>query len=42
MKTYIYKGAKDFFYHDTCIAKLGDTLEIGVEGIRNITNKNKT
>ena len=41
MKTYIYKGAKDFFYHDTCIAKLGDTLEIGVEGIRNITNKNK-
>lgn len=41
MKTYIYKGAQDFFYHDVCIAKLGETLEIGPEGIRNISNKNK-
>ncbi len=41
MKTYIYKGAQDFLYHDVCIAKLGDTLEIGPEGIRNISNKNK-
>lgn len=41
MKTYLYKGVKDFFYHDVCIAKLGDTLEIGSEGIRNISNKNK-
>lgn len=41
MKTYIYKGVQDFFYHDVCIAKLGDTLEIGPEGIRNISNKNK-
>lgn len=41
MKTYIYKGASDFFYHDVCIAKLGETLEIGSEGIRNISNKNK-
>lgn len=41
MKTCIYKGAQDFFYHDVCIAKSGDTLEIGPEGIRNISNKNK-
>lgn len=41
MKTYIYKGAQDFYYHDVCIAKLGETLEIGAEGIRNISNKNK-
>ena len=41
MKTYIYKGIQDFFYHDVCIAKLGETLEIGAEGIRNISNKNK-
>lgn len=41
MKTYIYKGIQDFFYHDVCIAKLGETLEIGPEGIRNISNKNK-
>lgn len=41
MKTYIYKGMQDFFYHDVCIAKLGETLEIDPEGIRNISNKNK-
>lgn len=41
MKTYIYKGIQDFFYHDVCIAKLGDTIEIGDGGIRNISNENK-
>lgn len=38
MKTYIYKGAQDFYYRDVCIAKLGETLEIEAEGIRNISN----
>ena len=41
MKTYIYKGASDFFYYDVCLAKFGETLEIGPEGIRNISNKSK-
>lgn len=41
MKTYIYKDADGFFYHDVLIAGLGNTLEIGAEGIRNITVGNK-
>lgn len=41
MKTYIYTGISDFFYHDVCLAQLGDILEIGQEGIRNVSNKNK-
>lgn len=39
--TYIYKGAKDFIYHNICLARLGDTLEIEGVGIRNISYKNK-
>lgn len=42
MKTYIYRGAKDFCYHNVVIAKLGDTLEIKKEFIRNITDNNKS
>ena len=41
MKTYIYKGQKNFFFYDICIATFGDILRVKGEEICNISNKNK-